>query len=170
MKEGKERAQLTYELYAAYLGSDLGQPLEPWDKLPESVRGAWRFTVSQLLGLQPSQIKDMDKHPPGPGRCWANSTSDYTWQVAKNLDELRLLPWVNSMICALAPVFHQLSVSSTGGLRAPWDREVTLSLLMIEIDGGARWYVLGGLENPELYGLPTWAPPAPKPLRLVTDG
>jgi len=32
-------------------------------------------------------------------------------------------------------------------------------MLMIEYDGGRKWGVLGGLENPELYNLPEWVPP-----------
>jgi hypothetical protein len=51
----KEIEQLAYELYAAYLGVSLGQPPEPWDKLPETIREAWRFTVKQLLTLVPSK-------------------------------------------------------------------------------------------------------------------
>lgn len=49
----KEQAQLAYELYSAYLGNDLGHPLESRDNLPETIRGAWRFTIKQLLALVP---------------------------------------------------------------------------------------------------------------------
>ena len=55
MSNGKETAQLAYELYSAYLVSDLGQPLETWDKLPETIRGAWRFTVKTLLTMAPRE-------------------------------------------------------------------------------------------------------------------
>jgi len=68
-----------------------------------------------------------------------------------------VLPWVAEMI-RLLPQFYQLSVSSTGALRAPWDGGIGLKMLMIEYDGGRKWGVLGGLENPELYGLPEWTP------------
>ncbi len=95
--------------------------------------------------------------PPGPGRCWVYSNSNYAWQVAKDLDELRELYWVKSMLVALAPSFHQLSVSPDTSLRAPWDAS-GVKTLMLECDGGYKWYVLGGLESPELYGLPEWTP------------
>jgi len=51
----KEIEQLAYEVYAAHLGVSLGQPPEPWDKLPETIREAWRFTVKQLLAMVPKE-------------------------------------------------------------------------------------------------------------------
>lgn len=151
MNESKERAELVYGLYASYLGSDLGQPLEPWVKLPELVRGAWRFTVSQLLGLQPV----MAQHPLGPNRAWGYSNSNYHWQVANNLDELKALPWV-TFITDRIGVSYKFSISTDAIIRAPWDRAIGLKALMLEYDDGYKWMVLGGLENPEMYGLPDW--------------
>jgi hypothetical protein len=106
----------------------------------------------------PALLEELTVRLTGPGRCWGYSNSNFTWQVAKNLNELRMLPWVDFMLKALAPSFHQLSVSGSGALRAPWDRNVPLKMLMLEYDGGYKWCVLGGLENPELYGLPEWTP------------
>jgi hypothetical protein len=110
--------------------------------------------------LNPALVHNslLQEGPPGLGRVWRYNNSDYTWQVAKDLEELRALPWVDEMVKAVAPSFHQLSVSSTGALRAPWDRAIGLKMLMIEYDGGRKWGVLGGLESPELYNLPEWVP------------
>lgn len=57
----KKTEQLAYELYSSYLGEDLGQPLEPWDKLPEAIRGAWRITVKTLV----RQLHAMDRRDAG---------------------------------------------------------------------------------------------------------
>jgi hypothetical protein len=128
--------------------------------MPEKHEHVGEFTIDRATGEERCDECDpaLAELPPSPGRCWGYSNSDFTWQVAKNLDELRALPWVDEMVKALAPTFHQLSVGSTGALRAPWDRAVPLKLLMLEYDGGYKWCVLGGLENPELYGLPEWTP------------
>lgn len=234
----KEQAQLAYEFYASYLDNDLGHPLEGWDKLPESIRGAWRFAVKKLLnmkkeknlmpcgGIYPieastasaypcwacnkrgadhfveewdafihkdcireflkneeGQVVVQHKHliqigeevlqeegqlnvalvvtklPDGPGRCWRYSNSDYTWLVAKNLDELKALPWLVELTTRWYDPkrIYRLSVTSDATMRAPWDRNGTaLRMLMLEFDGGAEWHPIAGLENPELYGLPEW--------------
>jgi hypothetical protein len=30
---------------------------------------------------------------------------------------------------------------------------------MAELKGGAEWWVVAGLEDPDRYGLPEWSPP-----------
>ena len=96
--------------------------------------------------------------PPGPGRVWRYNNSDYSWQTAKDIEELKALPWLVEFIGAMRLTYGtcQLMVSIDGALRAPWDRNLGLKVLMLVYDDGLRWCVLGGLENPELYGLPTW--------------
>jgi hypothetical protein len=74
---------------------------------------------------------------------------------ASDLATLERLPFV---VCWTEdPRFHRLSVSSDLGLRAPWGGS-PLAGIMAEFDGGARWYVVAGVENPQLYGLPEWEP------------
>jgi hypothetical protein len=87
-------------------------------------------------------------------RVWRYTNSDYTYQTAATQQELRALPWVKE--ATEDPGFHRLSVSGSGRVRAPWDRDVGLVVLMAEYDGGKRWHVLGGLEAPDIYGLPSW--------------
>lgn len=70
--------------------------------------------------------------------------------------ELEALPFVKQWTAD--PAFHRLSLSDAK-LRAPWDRDAALPALMAEMDGGARWYVVAGLERPALYDLPTWEAP-----------
>ncbi len=71
------------------------------------------------------------------------------------MTELLATPWVSEAIAS--PGFYRLSIG-TAQLRAPWDRSIGLPVLMLELDGGSKWWVLGALEAPELYDLPKWEP------------
>lgn len=44
----KEAAHIAYDGYRQYLSESLGQPLEAWHELPETIREAWRAAINAL--------------------------------------------------------------------------------------------------------------------------
>jgi hypothetical protein len=88
-------------------------------------------------------------------RVWRFNNQDYSYESAPDLPALLGLAWVREVLTD--PGFHRLSIG-TAKLRAPWDRDHAIQVLMAEYDEGRRWHVVGGLEFPELYDLPKWEP------------
>jgi len=77
-----------------------------------------------------------------PGFCEGadRSIAEFT-----DLDGLLAIPWVKAW--STKPGFHQFSTR--------------MGSLLVEVDDGQRWHVIGTFRDAVPEGLPTWTPPTP---------